>query len=174
MKSKNQKSQPRRKGQKNFRRFCLFLPFLFPLCISMNAADFKDFSRQQGNETVQKTPSAEDRAKSERAEELVKLARVALGGEEALGSVQTLAVSAKLRRPIKYVSVQSPKKVVEKEKVLSGKVELDFLMPDRFRKRTSGERLIGFPFAYIEVVNGDRAWRNPPLRTISSHQMIVG
>jgi hypothetical protein len=170
MQSGNKKSEIREKRQKNLRLFGLFLPFLFPLCISLNADDFKDFSRHQGNEADQKTPSAEDRAKSERAEELIKLARVAVGGEEALGSIQTLSVSAKLRRPIKYVSVQSPKKVVEKEKVLSGKVELDFMLPHRFRKRTSGERLRGFPFAYIEVVNGERAWRNPPLRTISSHK----
>jgi hypothetical protein len=170
MPSENKKSEKRQKRQKNFRLFCLFLPFLFPLCISLNVDDLKDFSQHQGNEAAHKTPSAEGLAKSERAEELIKLARVALGGEEALGSIQTLSVSAKLRRPIKYVSVQSPKKVVEKEKVLSGKVELDFLLPDRFRKRTSGERLRGFPFSYIEIVNGERAWRNPPLRTVSSHK----
>jgi hypothetical protein len=170
MQSGNKKGEKRQKRQKNFCLFCLFSSFLFPLCIAMNAAGFPDFSRHQGKETVQKTPSAEERAKSERAEELIKLARVALGGEEALASIQTLSVSAKLRRPIKYVSVQSPKKVVEKAKVLSGKVELDFLLPDRFRKRTSGERLIGFPFSYTEIVNGGRAWRNPPLRTISSHK----
>jgi hypothetical protein len=144
-----------RATQKSFCLFCLFLPLLFPLCIAI---------------TAQETASVEGRAKSEQAEGLIKLARVALGGEEALGSIQTLSSSAKLRRPLKYVSVQSPKKVVEKEKVLSGKVELDFLLPDRFRKRTSGERLIGFPFAYIEIVNGNRAWRNPPLRAISSHR----
>jgi hypothetical protein len=170
MQSGNEKSEIRQKRQKNLRLFCFLLPLLFPICISLNIDDFKDFSRLQGNEAANISPSAEDRVRSERAEELIKLARVALGGEVALGSIQSLSVSAKLRRPIKYVSVQSPKKVVEKEKVLSGKVELDFLLPDRFRKRTSGERLIGFPFAYIEVVNGARAWRNPPLRTISSHK----
>jgi hypothetical protein len=174
MQRRTEKEREWQKRQKNHRLFCLFLPFLFPLCMATNLAGFKDFFRDQldkwGKETVQKPPSAEGRAQAEQAEELIKLARVALGGEEALGSIQTLSVSAKLRRPLKYVSVQSPKKVVEKEKVLSGKVELDFLLPDRFRKRTSGERLIGFPFSYIEVVNGDRAWRNPPLQTISSHR----
>jgi hypothetical protein len=168
MQSEPEKDKTRQKIRKNF--FCLFSPFLLPLCISMNAADFRDFFRDQGKEPAQKTPSAEEMAKSEQAEELIKLARVALGGEEALGSIQTLSVSAKLRRPIKYVSVQSPQKVVEKEKVLSGKIELDFLLPDRFRKRTSADRLVGFPYSYIEVVNGGRAWRNPPLRAISSHR----
>jgi hypothetical protein len=170
MQSENKKSEIRQKRQKNLRLFCFFLPFLFPLCISVDVDDFKDFLHHQGNEAANKTPSAEGVARSERAAEMIKLARVALGGEEALGSIQTLSVSAKLRRPIKYVSVQSPKKVVEKEKVLSGKVELDFLLPDRFRKRTSGERLIGFPFSFIEIVNGERAWRNPPLRAISSNK----
>jgi hypothetical protein len=151
----NEKGKERQKRQKSLRIFSLFLPFLFPLGIAI---------------TAQEKPSGEGKAKSEQAGELIKLARVALGGEEALGSIQTLSVSAKLRRPTKYVSVQSPKKVVEKEKVLSGKVELDFLLPDKFRKRTSMERLIGFSFAYTEVVNGERAWRNPPLRAISSHR----
>jgi hypothetical protein len=174
MQSIDEKDRYQQKRQKNFRRFRLFLPILFPLCIGTNLAEFKVFFRDQldkwGEATVQEALDAEDRAKSERAEELIKLGRVALGGEEALGSIQTLSASAKLRRPIQYVSVQSPKKVVEKEKVLSGKIELDFWLPARFRKRTSGERLIGFPFSYVEVVNGDRAWRNPPLRAITSHK----
>jgi hypothetical protein len=170
MQSGNEKDEKRQKGEKEFRLFSLFLPLLFPLCVAMSLADFKDFFRDQGREPARRSDSAEGTANSERAEELIKLARVALGGEEALASIQTLSVSAKLRRPIKYVVVQSPQKVREKEKVLSGKVELDFLLPDRFRKRTSREPLVGFPFSYIEVVNGERAWRNPPLRAISSHR----
>jgi hypothetical protein len=79
-------------------------------------------------------------------------------------------VTGKLRRFLKYVSVQSPKKVVEKEKTLTGKVEVEFLFPDKFRKKVSGKTLRGFGFSYIEIVNGSRAWRNPPLRAISSNR----
>lgn len=164
------KVENRQRRQNKFCLYCLFLPFSISLLYVSKVTDAGNIYRQQGPETSQKTPSAADGAKVERAGELIKLARVALGGEDALNSIQTLSVSAKLRRPLKYVSIQSPKKVVEKEKVLSGKIELDFLLPERFRKRTSGERLRGFPFAFIEVVNGARAWRNPPLRAISSHR----
>jgi hypothetical protein len=170
MQNETEKVAPRQRRHYRFCIYCLFLPFSISLFHVSNVTDVKNFYRLGGPEVSQKSPSAEDGAKLERAGELIKLARVAIGGEEALSSIQTLSVSAKLRRPLKYVSIQSPKKVVEKEKVLSGKIELDFLLPDRFRKRTSGERLRGFPFAYIEIVNGDRAWRNPPLRAISSNR----
>lgn len=117
------------------------------------------------------TGSAEERAaKTAQARDLIKRARAAIGGEDALNKVLTLSASGKLRRFIKYVSVQSPKKVVEKEKTLSGKVELDFLLPDKFRKRVSGQTLRGFGYKYVEVVNDARAWRNPPLRAISSNR----
>jgi hypothetical protein len=120
-------------------------------------------------ETQEEGLSARE-TKAGRARELIKETRLALGGEEALSSVRTLSVSGKVRRFVKYISVQSPKKVEDKEKVLSGKVEVDILLPDRFRKHVSGETLRGFGYSYAEVVNGDRAWRNPPLRTRSSHR----
>jgi hypothetical protein len=68
------------------------------------------------------------------------------------------------------VSVQSPTKVEEKEKRLSGKIEVDFVAPDRFRKRVSSTTLRGFGYSYAEVVNGQRAWRDPPLPVRSSHR----
>jgi hypothetical protein len=146
--------------------------FLICLCLFIisRPADSGHIHQQHPGKPIPCGSADEGIAKSEQALELIKLARAALGGDEALGSVRTLSVSAKLRRPTKYVSVQSPTKVVEKEKVLSGKIELDFLLPDKFRKRRSEERLRGFPFSYIEVVNGERAWRNPPLRAISSYK----
>jgi hypothetical protein len=113
-------------------------------------------------------PVDDREAKEKRARELIKQARVAIGGEDALSKVQTLSVSGKMRHFIKYVSVQSPTKVVDKEKNLSGKLEFDFLLPARFRKKVSGHTLRGFGYSYVEIVNGERAWRNPPLRTISS------
>src|SRR5262245_46721514 len=96
-----------------------FLIFLCLFVISTSAdSGHIHLHRQQAGKPVSCGPADEGRAKSEQALELIKLARVALGGDEALGSIRTLSVSAKLRRPIKYVSVQSPTKVVEKEKVL--------------------------------------------------------
>jgi len=124
-------------------------------------------SRQKSNLSQVATPD-EETANSAQAMELLRRAREALGGEQALERIKSLSVSGKVRTPVKYVSIQSAKKVVEKEKTLSGKVELDFLLPDKFRKRSTGKRLSGFPFSYFQVVNGERAWRNPPMRAISS------
>ncbi len=96
----------------------------------------------------------------------IKLARAAIGGEEALAQVQTLKFTGKLSRVVKYAVVQSPTKVVEKEKTLTSKVEIEFLLPDRFRKHVNVQPLRGFGYSYDLIVNGDRAWRNPPLRVM--------
>lgn len=103
---------------------------------------------------------------AEIAGKYMKLARAAIGGEEALAKVQTLKFSGKWSRILKYAVVQSPTKVVEKEKTLSSKLEVEFLLPDRFRKRVNIQPLRGFPYSFDLIVNGARAWRNPPLRVI--------
>jgi len=113
-------------------------------------------------------PAQDNAAQAARARELIKQARAALGGEEVLSKLGSLSASGKLRRFLKYVSVMSPTKVEEKEKTLSGKVKIDFLLPDKFRRQVSVATLRGFKNSYVEVVNGDRAWRKPPLPVASS------
>ncbi|MCG3161435.1 MAG: hypothetical protein JMDDDDMK_02618 [Acidobacteria bacterium] len=110
------------------------------------------------------------RDEAARAKELIKLARAAIGGEEALGRIQTLTASAKYNRFVKYVSVQSSSKVEEKRKALSGKMEFDFALPDKFRRRVTGETLRGFGYSFAQVVSGDQAWRDPPMRPMSSYR----
>lgn len=105
-----------------------------------------------------------------RARELIKLARAAIGGEEVLSGIQTLTVTGKYNRFVKYLSVQSPKKVEEKRKTLSGKMEFEFALPDKFRRRVTGESLQGFGYSFAHVVNGAEAWRDPPTRPISSYR----
>lgn len=108
-------------------------------------------------------------ANAARAKELIGLARAAIGGEEALGKIQTLAASGKYRRFVRYASVQSPGKVVEKEKILSGKMEFEFALPDKFRRRVTGETMRGFGYSFAQIVSGDQAWRDPPMRPVSSY-----
>jgi len=114
----------------------------------------------------QKAPPQNETA---RAEELIKLARAAIGGEEVLSRIQTITATAKYNRFVKYLSVQSPKKVEEKQKALPGKMEFEFALPDKFRKRVTGARLRGFDYSFAQVVSGPAAWRDPPTRPISSH-----
>ena len=105
-----------------------------------------------------------------RAKELIKLSRAAIGGEEALSRIQTLTATGKYNRFVKYVSVQSPRKIEEKQKALSGKIKFEFALPDKFRRRVKGERLRGLDYSYAQVVNGALAWRDPPSRPISSYR----
>lgn len=105
-----------------------------------------------------------------RAKELIKLARAAIGGEEVLSGIRTIRASGKYNRFVKYLSVQSPKKVEEKMKALSGKMEFEFALPDKFRRRVTGARLRDFDYSFAQVVNGAEAWRDPPTRPISSNR----
>jgi hypothetical protein len=104
-----------------------------------------------------------------RAEELIKLARAAIGGEEVLSGIRTITARGKYNRFVKYLSVQSPKKVEEKQKALPGKMEFDFALPGKFRRRVTASRLRGFDYSFAQVVNGSEAWRDPPTRPISSY-----
>ncbi len=105
-----------------------------------------------------------------RAAQLIARARTAIGGEAAIRRVATLSASGKSTRPVKYVSVQGPRKVVEKEKTLEGRLGLEFVLPERYRVNVKGENLRGFGFSYSEIVNGAEAWRDPPLPAISSNR----
>jgi hypothetical protein len=105
-----------------------------------------------------------------RAKELIKMARAAIGGEEALSRIQTLTASGKSNRYVRYVSVQSPQKVEEKQRALSGKMEFEFALPDKFRRRVTGENMRGFGYSYAQVVRGAEAWLDPPMRPQSSYR----
>ncbi len=108
--------------------------------------------------------------RTERAKALIDRSRLAIGGDDALCRVQSLSVKGKVKRYVKYISVRSPKSVEEKERTLSGSIELDFSFPGKFRRKYTTQVLRGFNYSYTEIVNGSRAWRNPPLRAISSNR----
>ena len=52
---------------------------------------------------------------------------------------------------------------------------MDFALPDRFRLRIRGATLTGFGFSIEEIINGDRAWRNPPMsvRSFQRDQRVI-
>jgi len=141
-------------------RFALRLPILLVLLLLV----FSESAQSQSN--PQNSASQNETA---RAEELIKLARAAIGGEEVLGGIRTITATGKYNRFVKYFSVQSPKKVEEKQKALPGKMEFEVEFPDKFRRRVTASRLRGFDYSFAQVVNGAEAWRDPPTRPISSH-----
>jgi hypothetical protein len=130
---------------------------LLPLAFS-ESAQSQSHSRNAAsqNETV-------------RAKELIKLSRAAIGGEEVLSKIQTITATGKYNRFVKYTSVQSPKKVEQKQKALPGKMEFEFALPDKFRRRVAGAGLRGFDYSFAQVVSGAEAWRDPPMRPMSSY-----
>jgi hypothetical protein len=105
-----------------------------------------------------------------RARELIKLARAAIGSEEALSRIQTITARGKYNRIVKYLSVQSPQKVERKQEALPGKMQFEFALPDKFRRRVTGAMLRGFDYSFAQVVNGVEAWRDPPMRPMSSNR----
>jgi len=109
-----------------------------------------------------------DPAKVARALELLEQARKAAGGKEKLEQVASLEISMHVRRFFRYISVKSPVSVEQKEKTLKASLSIEILLPDKFRKHVSSTTLTGFSYSYDEVVNGKRAWRDPPLRAPSS------
>src|SRR5262245_40252226 len=98
-------------------QFTLRLPMMLVLLLLI----FSESAQSQSN--PQNSASQNETA---RAEELIKLARAAIGGEEVLGGIRTITATGKYNRFVKYLSVQSPKKVEEKQKTLPGKMEFDF------------------------------------------------
>ena len=100
--------------------------------------------------------------------ELIRKSRDAVAASNVRQQLTGISASGKLRRFAKYVSVQSPTKVEQKERILNGKVQFDFVLPDRFRRRITNTNLSGVRYTYTEVVNGELAWRHPPPPIVSS------
>jgi hypothetical protein len=81
-----------------------------------------------------------------RAEEILKQARAALGGEDKVRGVQSLAVRGKFRR-------------VVQEREMSGEREFEFSLPDKFA-RTESITAPGMPtsFTNTRTLNGAESW----------------
>lgn len=109
--------------------------------------------------------------RQERAATMLARARRAAGEAKP----RTLRARGRSRRIVKYIAVKSPTKIEERERELTGKFELDFLLPDRFRVWMKGQTLGGYGFKVEEVVNGESAWRNPPLnvRSFNRDQRVI-
>ena len=142
----------RTSGARNF-RVCAFVVILV------------GFVHAQEQTGWRPDPQSDERTQGR---ELARKAREAIAETSIRAQFSTLSASGKLRRFAKYVSVQSPTKVENKERTLNGKVEMDFVFPDKFRRRVSNSNLSGYTYSYTEVINGEIAFRNPPPPVLSS------
>jgi hypothetical protein len=127
-------------------------------------------SRSEAYVQEQPGPAQTDAVRKERAQELLAQARAAVGGEKVLIGIKSIFASARSRSFVKYVLVKSPTQVEEREKVLKGKLSIEFLLPDKSRTLVSSSTIWGSKDTYAEVTSGDRAWRDPPLIAQSSRR----
>jgi len=80
-----------------------------------------------------------------RAQELIRQARAAIGGEEKLKAVQSLSAAGTFRRVIGGQD-------------LSGELEFDLLLPDKYLKSETMIPMPGADITRIEALSGDKAW----------------
>jgi hypothetical protein len=83
--------------------------------------------------------------RSIKAQELLKQARSAIGGDSALIALQSLSASGEYRGEMQ-------------ERDDSGEIKLDFLLPDRFMKTVKIRPKEMPGITRIETVNGDQVW----------------
>jgi hypothetical protein len=83
-------------------------------------------------------------AAAARAEELLKQARAALGGEAKLKAVRSLSASGSYRRLLQG-------------REMSGEIEFDLLLPDKFMK-TEVMSMMSATVTRTEAFNGQKAW----------------
>lgn len=88
---------------------------------------------------------ADKKASAARAEEVIKQARAAIGGEDKIHGVQGFSAKGKFRR-------------VMGEREMSGERVYDFLLPDKFLKEDTLFTPMGTSISNTRVLNGTEAW----------------
>jgi outer membrane lipoprotein-sorting protein len=98
-----------------------------------------------------------DPATAPTTQQLLQRARAAIGAM----NLQSLEVTGKVRRKVKYIEVSSPTKIEEKEKELTSKLKIEFVWPNKFRVREKGTQLNGLGYEFLSIVNDREAWVYP-------------
>ncbi len=80
-----------------------------------------------------------------RAQEIMKLARAAIGDEAKLAGLKSLTAAGSSRR-------------VFGEREMQSEVEIEMVMPDKLRRTTSSSPFPGADFQQIEVISGGQVW----------------
>ena len=80
-----------------------------------------------------------------RAQEILKLARAAIGDEAKLAGLKSLTAAGSSRR-------------VFGEREIQSEVEIEIAMPDKLRRTTTSSPFPGADFQQIEVISGGQVW----------------
>lgn len=90
-------------------------------------------------------PLAQHATQSNRAEEVLRQAREALGGEAKLKEIQNLTVSGSFRR-------------ASNGQEQSGEKRMDLLLPDKLKISQTISLIAGMELIVVNALNGDQAW----------------
>jgi len=85
---------------------------------------------------------------NERAQEVLRAARTALGGEEKLRSVRSLSLAGEMRRETQPGNTQS------------GEIKLEFLLPNKFLRTETLSLFAGAEISFLTCLNGHEAWED--------------
>lgn len=110
-------------------------------------------------QSATKEPSSESGAKKMDVEQLLGRTRAALGGEAELGEVKALTASAQMRRRTRNQDQ-------------SGSVNLDLLMPDKFKKTETLSLIAGIEVTMVKALNGEQVWTDSRSSASSAQVMI--
>jgi hypothetical protein len=91
------------------------------------------------------TPGAGVVAHAAQAQEVLRQAREALGGEAALGAVQSFAAVGPFRR-------------IGKEQEQSGEMRLELLTPDKLKITETLDLIAGLQLVIVNALNGEQSW----------------
>jgi hypothetical protein len=84
-------------------------------------------------------------AADSRAQELLRQARAALGGEEALNAVHSLSISGSLRR-------------LDERQQRTGETQISLLLPDKFKKVETMNLIADVEITFTATINGEQFW----------------
>jgi len=108
----------------------------------------------------QRAPQAQHASPSNRAEEVLRQAREALGGEARLKDIQNFTASGSFRR-------------VSDEQEQSGEKRIDFLLPDKFKVSDTLSLIAGIELTIVNALNGNQSWSDARTSTGNAQVMMM-
>jgi len=106
----------------------------------------------------QRGPQAQHAGPANRAEEVLRQAREALGGEARLKEIQNFTASGSFRR-------------VNNEQEQLGEKRMDLLLPDKFKISDTLSLMAGIELTIVSALNGNQAWADS--RTSAGNAQVM-
>jgi hypothetical protein len=103
--------------------------------------------------------AAQGPGSSKQAQELLRQARMALGGSK-FQEIRSLSISGDLRR-------------VSANQDQTGAIKLDFLLPDKLKKTETLNLVAGIELTLVTALNGDQAWTDSSTNSGTAQVTVI-